>query len=75
VPAIVAYTPIYARFVDDSFGNWFWSSELQDFAGDNPWSWTLVPVGLVLLFAGFHAVNAIAAACGRWTTEWLGGPR
>jgi hypothetical protein len=75
VPAIVAYTPFYARFVDDSFGDWFWSSELQDFAGDNPWSWTLLPAGLVLVVAGFHAVNALARACGRWTAAWLGGAR
>jgi hypothetical protein len=72
MPVIVAYTPIYARVVDESFGDWFWSSELENFATDNPWSWTLVPAGLALLFVAFHALNALARACGRWATAWLG---
>jgi hypothetical protein len=71
VPVMLAYTPIYARVADESFGDWFWSSELQDFASGNPWSWTLLPVGLTMLFAGFHALNGLANACGRWTTAWL----
>ena len=28
-PIIVAYAPIYARYVDDSFGDWFWAPELE----------------------------------------------
>jgi hypothetical protein len=78
VPIFVGYAPIYARFVDesdDAYGNWFWSTELHDFAGTSPWSWALVPVGIVLLFAAFHALNAVARGCGRWTVEWLGGAR
>ena len=71
VPVMVAYTPIYARFVDDSFGDWFWSSELENFATDSPLSWTLIPVGLTLLFAACHALNGLAHLCGRWTTAWL----
>ena len=74
-PVAVAYAPIYARFVDDSFGDWFWSSELQDFASDSPWSWSLIPLGLALLFAAFHALNALARACGSWTAAWLRGGR
>jgi hypothetical protein len=74
-PVAVAYAPIYARFVDDSFGDWFWSSELHDFASDSPWSWSLIPLGLGLLFAAFHALNTLARACGTWTTAWLGGGR
>ena len=31
-----------------SFGDWFWSTELQDFASSNPWSWALLPAGLLL---------------------------
>lgn len=73
VPVMIAYTPIYARFADESFGNWFWSSELQDFAGSNPWSWALLPAGLLVLFAALHGLNALARACGRWTAAWLGG--
>ena len=75
VPVITAYTPIYARFVDESFGDWFWSSELQDFASNSPWSWSLIPLGLALLFAAFHALNALSRACGAWTAAWLGGDR
>jgi hypothetical protein len=75
VPAIIAYTPIYARLADESFGDWFWSSELQDFASGNPWSWALLPAGLLLVFAAFHVLNALARVCGRWTTAWLGGDR
>src|SRR5262245_55334309 len=73
VPATVTYAPIYARFVDDSFGDWFWSSELEHFASSSPWSWTLVPLGLVLLIGAFHLMNGLANACGRWTASWLAG--
>jgi hypothetical protein len=72
VPATVAYAPIYARFVDDSFGDWFWSSELQRFASSSPWSWGLVPLGLVMLIGALHLINGLANACGRWTAAWLG---
>jgi hypothetical protein len=74
VPVFVAYAPIYARYVDDSdaaFGNWFWSTELHDFVGNNPWSWALIPAGIALLFAAFHGLNALARGCGRWTAAWL----
>lgn len=77
-PVSVAYAPIYARYVnesDDAFGNWFWSTELRDFANGNPWSWTLIPAGIALLFAAFHTLNAAAGACARWTIAWLGGVR
>ena len=71
VPLTVAYVPFAARFVDDSFGDWFWSAELHDFASRSPWSWLLVPLGLVMLVGSFHGLNALAAACGRWTTRSL----
>jgi hypothetical protein len=71
VPVIAAYAPIYARFVDDSFGDWFWSSELEDIASGNPWSWTLVPLGVSSLFVGVHLLNGLARACGRWTAALL----
>lgn len=72
VPITIAYAPIYARFVDDSFGDWFWSSELHDFAASSPWSWSLVPMGVALLLVTFHALNALARACGRWAIASLG---
>jgi hypothetical protein len=31
----------------------------------------LLPVGVALLFASFHMLNALARACGRWTVAWL----
>jgi hypothetical protein len=72
VPAVLAYAPIHARYVDDSFGNWFWSSELEHFAARSPWSWGLVPLGLVMLLGAFHLMNGLAKACGRWTANQLG---
>ena len=73
VPVVVAYAPISARFVDDSFGDWLWASELHDFASSSPWSWALVPVGVAALVAAVHLLDALAAACGRWAAAWLGG--
>jgi hypothetical protein len=73
VPVMIAYTPIYARVSDESFGDWFWSDELHDFATSNPWSWALLPAGLLLAFAAVHALNTLARGCGRWTAGWLGG--
>ena len=72
VPVMIAYTPIYARVADESFGDWFWSTELHDFASSN-WSWALLPAGLLGSFAALHGLNALARACGRWTVAWLGG--
>jgi hypothetical protein len=70
-PAIAAYTPIHARYVDDSFGDWFWSTELEQFAARSPWSWLLVPLGLITLITAFHLLNALADSCRRWTAAWL----
>jgi hypothetical protein len=73
VPVVVGYAPFHARYVDEvePFGDWFWSDELQDFASGSPWSWLLVPLGAIALFAAFHALNGIARACGHWATTWL----
>jgi hypothetical protein len=72
VPVLVAYTPIHGRYVDQDFGDWFWSSELEHFASTSAWSWLLVPLGLGLMFVAFHLLNALARACGRWAVAWLG---
>jgi hypothetical protein len=72
VPAVVAYAPIHARYVDESFGNWFWSSELEHFVARSPWSWGLVPLGLLMLLGALHVINGLSNACGRWTARWLG---
>ena len=74
-PLWVAWAPFHTRLVDDhSFGDWAGSSRLEDLT-TSPWSWTLVPLGIALLFPAYHALNALARACGRWTTAWLGGDR
>lgn len=70
-PLVVAYSQIHARYVDDDLGEWIWSSELEDFASSSPWSWSLVPLGLALLVVSFHLMNALANACGRWTSARL----
>jgi hypothetical protein len=70
-PVLVAYAPVAAR-TDDShpFGDWALSARMES-AASSPWSWLLVPLGLLLLFGSFHLMNVIARACGRWTAAWL----
>jgi hypothetical protein len=70
-PVVVAYAPVAARYVDEPFGEWFWSSELEDAASASPWSWGLVPLGVLMLVCSFHLMNALADACGRWAAGWL----
>jgi hypothetical protein len=68
----VVWAPFHVRIVDDqSFGDWAGASRLEDLT-TSPWSWTLVPLGIVLLFVAFHALNGLARGCGRWTAAWLG---
>lgn len=70
--ATLVYAPFYARYVDDhSFGDWTMSSRLEGMTGST-WSWLLVVLGALSLVASLHLMNALARACGRWTTAWLG---
>jgi Putative sensor len=70
-PFIVAYAPFAARYGGNHpFGNWSQSSRIEDVASSS-WSWFLVPLGAAMLIAAFHLVNAVAGACGRWTTGRL----
>lgn len=71
VPGLMIYAPFDAHLGNPSYGEWALSSNVDD-AMSSPWSWSLVPVGVVLLIAAFHLVNALADACGRWATRWLG---
>ncbi|HEY7627115.1 MAG TPA: sensor domain-containing protein [Ilumatobacteraceae bacterium] len=74
-PFLVAYAPFVARFGGDHpFGDWAMSSRLEDIANSS-WSWFLIPLGVILLFVSFHAMNALAKACGRWTATSLGPNR
>ena len=72
-PFMVAYAPIVARNEDHPFGDWALSSRMEDIA-TSPWAWSLVPLGVVLLFVSFHVMNAVAKACGRMTAHWLTSP-
>ncbi len=72
-PFLVAGAPFTARYGSDHpFGNWSQSSRMEDIARSS-WSWFLVPLGVAMVFASLHLMNALARACGRWTTAWLGG--
>jgi hypothetical protein len=71
-PLMVAYAPFTARYGGDHpFGEWSQSSRMEDIASSSPWSWFLIPLGLAMLIASFHLLNALARACGRWTTARL----
>lgn len=70
-PLWIAWAPFHARIAERPFGTWSESSRLEDIAS-SPWAWFLVPLGLLLLFVAFHALNGLARACGRWTTDQLG---
>jgi hypothetical protein len=75
MPVAVAAAPFTARWGGDQpFGTWRYGSQLEDIAG-SPWAWLFVPLGLLLMVAAFHALNALAAACGRWTKASLGTVR
>jgi len=70
-PIAVAFSPISARYGGDKpFGQWSQSSRIEDIAS-SPWAWLLIPVGVALLIAALHLLNALATICGRWTKSWL----
>jgi hypothetical protein len=74
ISTAIVYAPLYARYVaDHTFGDWALSTELHRFATSSPWSWLLIPLGGLCFVVSLHVMNALAAACGRWTTSWLGG--
>jgi hypothetical protein len=61
----MTFAPVYMWTSDDVT----WGSRTFD-----PfwWSFLLVPVGIVLVFASLHAMNALANACARWTSWSIG---
>ena len=70
-PLMVAYAPIVARHDEQPFGDWALSSRMEEVASNSPWSWLLVPLGLAMLIASFHLMNAVARICGRRARAWL----
>jgi DNA-binding transcriptional LysR family regulator len=56
---------------------WMWTSDDLTWGGTTfdpfPWSFALVPFGIVLTFVSLHLMNALARACGRWTRWTLDG--
>ena len=70
-PFLVAYAPIVARHDEHPFGDWALSSRMEAVASSSPWSWLLMPLGLVMLVAAFHLLNAVARLAARFTTAWL----
>jgi hypothetical protein len=57
---------------------WMWTSdeiEINLFGMTTvdpyPWSFLLVPIGIVLTFVSLHLMNALAELCGRWTRSAL----
>ena len=72
-PFLIAYAPFAARYRGSRpFGDWSLSPRMEDFASSSPWSWFLVPLGVAIVIPALHLVNALASACRRWTTSWLG---
>jgi len=77
VAASIAYAPFYARLDDGhSFGSWtvgdtHISARFEHFASTSPWAWVMVPVGALVFFAAFHALNGIAKLCGAWAKAQL----
>jgi hypothetical protein len=69
-PLLVAYAPFVARYDDEPFGDWALSSRMENVATSS-WAWLLVPLGIALLIPAFHALNALARGCGRWTAAAL----
>ncbi len=62
----MAFAPLYMWASDDlTWGGWTFDPY--------PWSFALVPIGIVSTFVSLHALNLLADACGRWTRASLGG--
>jgi len=60
-----------------AFGPTFiWTSDDLEWFGWTidpfPWSFALVPIGILLVFVSLHIMNAVGTACGRWARWSLG---
>jgi hypothetical protein len=65
----LAFAPTYmwAGDSDTWLGSW-----IAGWLDSYWWSFALVPIGIGLTFVSLHLMNALARACGRWTTWSLG---
>lgn len=80
-PAGIATFTVAVTLIATSLGMVFapaymWSSDDLTWASRTfdpfPWSFALVPIGILLVFVSLHLMNAIAYACGRWARGSLG---
>lgn len=55
---------------------YMWAGEQDNWMGGwfdpYPWSFALVPLGIILTFVSLHLMNALAKLCGRWAAWALG---
>jgi hypothetical protein len=61
----MAFAPTYMWTSDDLT----WADRTFD---PFPWSFALVPVGIVFFFVSLHVMNTLAVVCGRWARSSLG---
>ncbi len=61
----MAFAPVYMWTSDDVT----WGSRTFD---PFPWSFALVPLGILSVFVALHLMNYLAVACGRWARWSLG---
>ena len=70
-PFLMAYARSWLATDEQPFGDWALSSRMEDVASGSPWSWLLVPFGLVMLVVSFHVMNVLAGVCRRIATALL----
>jgi hypothetical protein len=71
IPFLVAGAPFTAHFGGSQpFGDNVSTPWVEDVA-TSPWAWLLVPVGIALVPAVLHLLNALAGVGARWTAAWL----
>lgn len=61
----LTFGPTFMWISDDlTWGSWTFDPY--------PWSFALVPLGILLVFVSLHVMNALGAACGQWARWSLG---
>ncbi len=72
IAAAIVWTPFYLRRDDHDWGTWPLSTTIEDLGTSSPWSWLLVPVGVLFGIASLYVMNQLAGTCGRWTARAIG---